>query len=483
MPPTDRRAFLSYVRDDGDRVDRLEAVLKAAEIPIWRDTADLWPGQDWRMRIREAITEGSFAFIACFSVASEARDVSGQREELTLAVDQLRLRRPGEPWIIPVRFDDIAVPDTDIGGGRTLRNLQWIDLFGDKAEANLGRLLATVIRITGGEAPIVSVPASPARFRDALRDPSGDMIIDDILRPLAEAANQALADIEAFPTSSDRLNDRNAGTLWLADLAEQQVSIVQPLIEPFVQAGTWALEVHDRSLAATIERVAQAHREGAGMTALLELQWFPPLPLVYAAGVAAVRRQNFHVLRALMIDARTRDVQDGRIPLIARLHPWRPFSQAGTVTQVLALRAAGEDVTAEAVNELESRRRGARHTPMSDFLRDILRPRFISVMPDDGDYDDAFDYFEVLFGLLAVDTATLTPERAYFDGPYYGRFTWRDRYARDGGAPERVRSELLDSGDAWQPLQHGLFGGSFDRAAAAMDLFIEGAKSVQSNQH
>ena len=48
------------------------------------------------------------------------------------------------PWLIPVRFDDCNVPDWDIGAGRTLRSLQYADLFGDRREAELARLVAFV---------------------------------------------------------------------------------------------------------------------------------------------------------------------------------------------------------------------------------------------------------------------------------------------------------------------------------------------------
>jgi hypothetical protein len=124
VPADESHAFISYVREDADRVDRLQRILEAAGVKVWRDTADLWPGEDWRARIRQAITQNSLAFIACFSERSEAREVSGQNEELTLAIEQMRLRRPNRPWLIPVRFDDIDVPDIDIGGGRTLNSIQ-----------------------------------------------------------------------------------------------------------------------------------------------------------------------------------------------------------------------------------------------------------------------------------------------------------------------------------------------------------------------
>jgi len=109
-------AFLSYVREDSAQVDRLQRALQKAGIPVWRDKSDLWPGEDWKAEIREAITDNALVFIACFSSSSLARVKSYQNEELVLAVEQLRLRAPEQPWLIPVRFDDCAVPDRDLGG-------------------------------------------------------------------------------------------------------------------------------------------------------------------------------------------------------------------------------------------------------------------------------------------------------------------------------------------------------------------------------
>jgi hypothetical protein len=139
--------FISYVREDSRRVDQLQEMLEAAGVRVWRDTADLWPGEDWRAKIRHAITDNAFVFIACFSYKSLARKISYQNEELTLAIEQLRLRRPGEPWLIPVRFDDCDIPDIEIGGGRTLTWLQRVDLFGDCSDEGAERLAATVLRI------------------------------------------------------------------------------------------------------------------------------------------------------------------------------------------------------------------------------------------------------------------------------------------------------------------------------------------------
>jgi hypothetical protein len=139
--------FISYVRGDSYRVDQLQRTLRAAGFPVWRDTAELWPGEDWRAKIRRAITDNALVFIACFSHASLARGKSYQNEELTLAIEQLRLRRPDDPWLIPVRFDECVIPDWEIGGGRTLTSIQRVDLFGDRFNDNAARLVAAIWRI------------------------------------------------------------------------------------------------------------------------------------------------------------------------------------------------------------------------------------------------------------------------------------------------------------------------------------------------
>jgi hypothetical protein len=142
-------AFISYVHEDSQAVDQLQRTLEAAGIRVWRDTADLWPGEDWRAKIRHAITNDALVFIACFSPRSLARDKSYQNEELALAIDQLRRRRPDIPWLIPVRFGDCDIPDYDIGAGRTLSSLQRADLFGKNFDAGALRLVAAVLRILG----------------------------------------------------------------------------------------------------------------------------------------------------------------------------------------------------------------------------------------------------------------------------------------------------------------------------------------------
>jgi hypothetical protein len=137
--------FLSYARADSASADRLQQVLEAAGISVWRDN-NLWPGEDWRIKIRQAVTHDAFAFIVCFSAKSVHLEASYQNEELLLAIEQARLHRPDVPWLFPVRLDDCLIPDIDLGGGRTLASIQRADLFGDYREEGIARLVAAVLR-------------------------------------------------------------------------------------------------------------------------------------------------------------------------------------------------------------------------------------------------------------------------------------------------------------------------------------------------
>lgn len=163
-------AFISYVREDSHEVDQLQRTLEAAGVSVWRDRADLWPGEDWRGKIRRAITENALVFIACFSSRSAARVKSYQNEELVLAIDELRQRRPDVPWLIPIRFNDCAIPEYDIGGGRTLASIQRVDFFGDRRDVEVARLVTAILRLLEAERTKQRAEEEIERIRKAAGD-------------------------------------------------------------------------------------------------------------------------------------------------------------------------------------------------------------------------------------------------------------------------------------------------------------------------
>src|SRR5215203_6234706 len=96
--------FVSYVRADSERVRRLCHSLNERGITTWLDQEELKPGQRWKQEIKGAIKKGAF-FLACFSSAYRDRQRTYMNEELTLAIEELRLRSTDRAWFIPVLLD------------------------------------------------------------------------------------------------------------------------------------------------------------------------------------------------------------------------------------------------------------------------------------------------------------------------------------------------------------------------------------------
>ena len=85
-------AFISYVRENSDIVDRLAKDLQSFGIQVWLDRNDIMPGQWWKDAINGAIQKGAF-FIACFSKEMNTRQETYMHGELRLAIDRLKTCR------------------------------------------------------------------------------------------------------------------------------------------------------------------------------------------------------------------------------------------------------------------------------------------------------------------------------------------------------------------------------------------------------
>jgi hypothetical protein len=122
--------FISYVQEDRSQVEMLREQLEAFDVPVWLDKYELKPGVRWKDAIRKAIGTGNF-FIACFSEAYINRSKTYMNEELTLAIEELRLRPSNQSWFLPVKLSNCEIPDRNIGAGETLKSFQWVDLWRD----------------------------------------------------------------------------------------------------------------------------------------------------------------------------------------------------------------------------------------------------------------------------------------------------------------------------------------------------------------
>ena len=127
MSASAKHVFLSYCHENTNEVAALRQDLITAGEAIWW-APDIMPGSDWQQEIRQAM-EHSYAVVLCLSIETQDRIRSGIYPEIRDAIAAYREYVPGSIFLLPVRLSDCEIPPINIDATRTLRNLQYVDLF------------------------------------------------------------------------------------------------------------------------------------------------------------------------------------------------------------------------------------------------------------------------------------------------------------------------------------------------------------------
>jgi hypothetical protein len=151
-------AFISYVRENADQVDRLVLDLYKHGVDTWTDQKIL-AGQRWKAAIRDAIKEG-LAFLACFSPEAVSRTRSYMYEEITVAIEALREMPQDRNWFLPVLLSECEVPAYDIGAGQTLADIQWVEMLPDW-DAGVTRIVTAIRQALRYEQPLSPKSTEP----------------------------------------------------------------------------------------------------------------------------------------------------------------------------------------------------------------------------------------------------------------------------------------------------------------------------------
>jgi HEAT repeat protein len=206
--------FISYVREDSDIVGRLVDTLKAFGIEVWLDKEQLKPGSRWKDAIRQAINEGVF-FIACFSAEYVQRTKTFMNEELTLAIEELRLRSTDQSWFIPVLLNECRLPDRNIGAGETLSSIQHVRLY-ENWDSGIQQVLSVIQPVSGITYQLIR----------QLTDPSARVRIKaaDNLGKIGQAAERAI------PALLELLSDDNETVRAAAADALGNIGIPDPQV-------------------------------------------------------------------------------------------------------------------------------------------------------------------------------------------------------------------------------------------------------------
>lgn len=180
--------FVSYIKENEKQVKALANELTKHGVEVWLDK-EIEVAARWKDAIRVAIRKGDF-FIACFSKEFESRSRTYMNEELLIAIEELRQRPSNRSWFIPVLLSECHVPARNIGGGETLADIQWVELFSDWS-AGIKRILEV----------IQPTPVEVQQYIACLRSK------DFVIRLKAAGELGDIGDSRAVPALIDALND------------------------------------------------------------------------------------------------------------------------------------------------------------------------------------------------------------------------------------------------------------------------------------
>jgi formylglycine-generating enzyme required for sulfatase activity len=130
------KVFLCHASQDKPVVRELSRRLVGEGwIDTWQDEKNLLPGQDWRVKIEEAVEDADVVII-CLSNHSVSKEGHVQKE-LRYA-REIALEKPEDAiFLIPLRLDECEVP-------RGLRFYQWVDYFGEKKDSSYIALVTSL---------------------------------------------------------------------------------------------------------------------------------------------------------------------------------------------------------------------------------------------------------------------------------------------------------------------------------------------------
>lgn len=162
------RIFLSYVKEDREKVKRLYRKLSDAGFKPWMDKHGILPGEDWTLSILKAMKNSNFVVI-CLSSNSVTKRGYFQYE-MRQAIDFLREKLDSDNYLIIARLDECEVPEI-------LKNLrrQWEDLFKKGGFARLVKAIQEDMkrRNTQSRRSIKSnPPTKKSRGRSAMQNKS-----------------------------------------------------------------------------------------------------------------------------------------------------------------------------------------------------------------------------------------------------------------------------------------------------------------------
>lgn len=266
---------------------------------------------------------------------------------------------------------------------------------------------------------------------------------------MREIESVAVRLAEPVWNADERWADNNDLKGRLLHRVQQYEANTEALEALFVTGCYWGEGRHEQLWVRLLERIANPPGSHNGLTLWINLRRYPALRLLYVGGIAAVAAGKYGTLATLLTKPVAKDL-DERKPLVTQVNTW----------------AVMEKQVGQQLPDLE------RHfAPLSDYLFTHLREPLRGVVDGDEQYQACFDRFEYLLGMVYAD---LEDDKYDLGRGPVGCFGWRyRRWLPERSLAGQIEAEAHEAGEAWPPLQAGLFAGSLDRFLKVKKAFDE----------
>jgi hypothetical protein len=226
--------------------------------------------------------------------------------------------------------------------------------------------------------------------------------------------------------------------------ARKYEAIVETLLAIITTGCFWGDASQSELWVKAIERIVDQPRpQGTFFPDLEKMRTYPALLLMYGGGIAALASKKHDLLAAILTQPQFLEGAE-RSPLIAKF--------------------SGESVSA-VVDRNTGRASGLR---LHSHLQKFIRERFLQVISRDQDFQEIFDRFEYLFGLVRVH---LSAGWTFWAGEYLHRF--------GGTSPRKMlEEEVKTQGTDCAYLRAGMFEGGVAKLTEVQAALVEKQKHI-----
>lgn len=272
---------------------------------------------------------------------------------------------------------------------------------------------------------------TPAKIKSLISDPKNRIELHELVHKETERLHDLIANMN--PNNNGEAAKKAKS--WMEQIEVES----KTLQELFAYGCYFGTDEQANIWSRSLNRLGSlVHMNG--LTAMVNLQLYPAMLVLYTGGVSAVAAGNGASLKALLTASYQEPHNESGL-LVSRTNSW--------------LIDANQ---ANAILELDRRK-----TPLSDHVHDVIASNYPDTLIVKDNFAVEYDRWEVLIGMTVAHHLKDRPS-----GPWapVGRFAWR-RSSNGKSGLEITLEEIDEQKLDWPPLKASLFSGSVEDAKSA----------------